>query len=55
MLFDELWRLVRDVEIYAVAAQALHFMIDGAGHYVPRSQFSQFVKIWHEARPVGQF
>ena len=54
VLDDEIRRLVADVQVQAVGAQAFHFMVDGAGHHVPGGQFAPFVKAMHEAFAVGQ-
>jgi hypothetical protein len=45
-----LWLMSR----YAVHAQALHFVVDGAGHDVARGQLFAWVEAWHEAFAVGQ-
>ncbi|MNZ42564.1 hypothetical protein D3C78_601410 [compost metagenome] len=54
MAFDEVGRLVRDVQVDAVHAQALHLMVDGPGHDVARSQFFAWVEARHEAFTIGQ-
>ena len=52
VLGDELRRLVADVQVHAVGAQALHFMVDGAGDDIARGQFAARVKIGHKAAAV---
>ncbi len=54
MFADELGRLVADIQIEAVAAEALHFMVDGPGHNVARRQFGALVEPGHEAFATGQ-
>ena len=51
---DEVRRLVSDVQVYAVHAQALHLVVDGAGHDVPWGQLFAWVEARHEAFAVGQ-
>ena len=54
VLDNEIRRLVADIQIQTVRPQALHFMVDGAGHHVPGGQFSAFIKAMHEALTAGQ-
>src|SRR5690606_8612579 len=51
---DELGALVGDIEVDAVAAEALHLVVDGPGDDVPGRQFRQLVEARHEALAVGQ-
>ncbi len=50
----EFSRLVADVQIHAVDAQALDFVVDGPRHDVARRQFAARVEILHEGRAVLQ-
>ena len=50
----EIRRAVADVQIHAVRAEPLHFVVDGAGHHVPRRQFAATVESFHEAFAVRQ-
>ncbi len=54
VLDDEIRRLVADVQIQAVRAQTLHFMVYGARHHVPGGQLGALVEARHEALAVGQ-
>ncbi|CAI8777222.1 Transcriptional regulator [Pseudomonas marginalis] len=51
---DERFGLVADVQVDAVDAQALHFMVDGAGDNIPWSQLGARVETLHEALTIGQ-
>ena len=55
VLGDELRRLVADVQVYAVGAQALHFMVDGAGDDIARGQFAARSKSGIKRLPSGRF
>src|SRR5690606_23521938 len=50
----ELGRLVADVQVHAVDAEALHLVVDGAGDDVARGEFGAFVETLHKALAVGQ-
>src|SRR5450830_1617513 len=52
---DERFGFVADVQVDAVDAQALHFMVDGAGDDVARGQFGARVEALHEAFAIRQF
>ena len=52
---DEGFGLVADVQVDAVDAQALHFMVDGAGDDIPWCQLGTRVEALHEAFAIGQF
>ena len=41
-----------DVEVHAVDAKALHFMVDSARDDIARCQLSALVKVWHKATAV---
>ena len=45
---------VRDVQIQAVRAEALHLVVDGAGDDVPGGEFGALVEVLHEALAGGQ-
>ncbi|MNN22081.1 hypothetical protein D3C81_1354250 [compost metagenome] len=51
---DELGRLMRDVQVHAVHAQAFHLVVDGAGHDIAGRQLFTRVEAWHEPLAVGQ-
>ncbi|CAI8828920.1 hypothetical protein EMIT0P291_10693 [Pseudomonas sp. IT-P291] len=51
---DESFGLVADVQIDAIDAQALHFMVDGPGDDVPWRQLCPWIEALHEALTVGQ-
>ncbi len=53
VLVQELRALVRDVQVHAVQAVALHFIVDGTGHHVARRQFGTRVVLGHETRAAG--
>ena len=55
VLGDELRRLVADVQVHAVGAQALHFMVDGAGDDIAQGQFAARVEIQYKAAAVRAF
>ncbi len=52
--FDECFRLVTDVQIDAIDAQPLHFVIDCPGNDVARGEFCALVELRHETLAVGQ-
>ncbi|MCY1422382.1 hypothetical protein D9M71_380590 [compost metagenome] len=54
MRLDEGFGFVADVQIDAVDAQALHFMVDGPGDDVSWGQFGPWIEALHEALAVGQ-
>src|SRR5690606_10084620 len=43
--FDEVRRFVTDIQVNAIQAQPLHFMVDGAGHDIAGSQFQPLVEV----------
>lgn len=50
---DKVGWLVADVQVDAIDAQALHLVVDGAGHDIPWCQFGTRVEALHEALAVG--
>jgi hypothetical protein len=46
---------VGDIEIGAVVAMGLHFVVDGSGHDVAGCQILQVVILFHEGRAVPPF
>ena len=54
MLAHKFCRLMGNVEINAVTAQTLHFMVDSARHDIAGREFFPRVKAGHEARAIGQ-
>ena len=55
MGLDEFCRFMADVQVDAINAQALHLMVDSAGHDVSRRQFGPRIEALHEALAVWQF
>ncbi len=54
VLADELRGTVADVQLHAVRAEALHLVVDGAGHDVPGGQLATRVETLHEGLAVRQ-
>ena len=50
----EVVTFVANIEINAITAKPLHFMVNSAGNYVPGCEFSALVEIGHEAVPVRE-
>ena len=50
----ELVTLMPYVEINAITAKSLHFMVNSPGNYVPGCELSALVEIGHEAMSVRE-
>lgn len=44
-----------DIKEHTVYAQALHFMVDGAGDDIARGQLAALVKVRHKAGAIRAF
>ena len=51
---DELLGLMGNVQVHAIDAEALHFVVDGARDDVPGRELATRVELTHEGSPVGQ-
>src|SRR5690625_3941714 len=54
MVFDELGRSVADIQQDMVDAQALHFMVDGAGDDIAWRQLGASIEARHETIAIRQ-
>jgi hypothetical protein len=52
VLDDEIGRTIGDIEVDALGAQALHLVVNGAGHDVARRELGAGIEAWHEALAV---
>ena len=50
----EIVTFVANIEINAITAEPLHFMVNSAGNYVPGCELSALVEIGHEAVSVRE-
>ena len=55
MLANKRLGFMADIKEHTVNAQALHFMVDGAGDDIARGQLAALVKVRHKAGAVRAF
>ena len=53
VLNDKVSRLMTDIQVHAVSAQSLHFIVDCASDYVARRKIATLIKFVHKAGTVG--
>ena len=54
VLFDEVGRLMADIQEQVVCTQALHLMVNGPGNNVPGREFRPFIKPVHKSTAIRQ-
>ena len=50
----EVVTLMADIEINAITAKSLHFVVNGTGNYVPWCELSALVEVWHDAVSIRE-